>query len=167
MPDLLCTAKAFTGGMLPMAATLATDAVWQGFLGGGDRALMHGHTFSGHPLGAAVAREVLAIYRDEDILGQIGRKSRLIAAAFEKLASVPGVLRTRSIGMVGAADLGTGGYEGTLGWKVYDEAKARGAWLRPLGDTVYVTPPYTIAESELEDLLAILTDSVVAALLSR
>lgn len=167
VPDLLCTAKAFTGGMLPMAATLATDAVWQGFLGGGDRALMHGHTFSGHPLGAAVAREVLAIYRDEDILGQIGRKSRLIAAAFEKLASVPGVLRTRSIGMVGAADLGTGGYEGTLGWKVYDEAKARGAWLRPLGDTVYVTPPYTIAESELEDLLAILTDSVVAALLSR
>jgi adenosylmethionine-8-amino-7-oxononanoate aminotransferase len=166
-PDLLCTAKAFTGGMLPMAATLASDEVWQGFVGGGDRALMHGHTFSGHPLGAAVAREVLAIYRDEDVLGQVARKSGLIAAAFERLASVPGVLRTRAIGMVGAADLGTGGYEGATGWKVYDEARKRGAWLRPLGDTVYVTPPYTISENELKTLLAILHESALAALAAR
>jgi adenosylmethionine-8-amino-7-oxononanoate aminotransferase len=65
--------------------------------------------------------------------------------------------------MIGAADLGEGGYGGRAGWRVYDEALARGAYLRPLGDTVYVTPPLTIPDAELERLLDILHDAIRAA----
>jgi adenosylmethionine-8-amino-7-oxononanoate aminotransferase len=66
--------------------------------------------------------------------------------------------------MIGAADLSDGreGYLGEVGWRVYDEARKRGAYLRPLGSTVYVCPPLTIPEAELERLLAILDESVRA-----
>jgi len=159
-PDLLCVGKAFTGGVLPMAATLATDRVYEGFRGGTDRALLHGHTFFGNPLGAAVAREVLAIYRDEDVVGQAARKGARLAEAFDGLASLPGVARVRHLGMVAALDLGEGGYDGPGGWRVFDEALRRGAFLRPLGDTVYLTPPLTIPDEDLETLLSIVTASV-------
>jgi adenosylmethionine-8-amino-7-oxononanoate aminotransferase len=162
VPDLLCVGKGFTGGLVPMAATLATARVWEGFSGGPERALMHGHTFCGWPLGAAVAREVLRVFRDEDVLGQVARRAPRVAAAMERLRAVPGVRRTRALGMIGAADLGDAGYGGRLGWRVYDEALARGVYLRPLGDTVYVTPSLTIGDAELDHLLAVLEESVRA-----
>src|SRR5690606_14425952 len=159
---LMCVAKGFTAGVLPMAATLATERVYDGFRGGPERALMHGHTFCGNPLGAAVAREVLAIYRDEDIVGQVRAKAPLVARAFERIGSISGVRSTRARGLVGAADLGDGGYHGRLGWRVFEAALERGAFLRPLGDTVYVTPALNIEITDLERLLAILEDAIGA-----
>lgn len=169
-PDLLCTGKAFAA-MLPMAATLVTERVASAFRGAKERTLWYGHTFCGNPLGAAVAREVLAVYRDEDVVGQAARKAPRIAAAFARLASLPGVARVRSLGMMGALDLEGGvhldmGYLGDLGWKVYAEAKARGAYLRPLGDTVYVCPPLVMDDQELDLLLRIVDESVRAAVTS-
>jgi adenosylmethionine-8-amino-7-oxononanoate aminotransferase len=163
-PDLMCVGKAFAS-ILPMAATLATERIFDAFRGAKDRALYYGHTFCGHPLGAALAREVLAIYRDEQVLAQVARKSVTIRRGFDRIAGIPGVARVRSVGMIGAADLETSGnYLGGAGWRVYEEARARGAYLRPLGDTVYVCPPLTIEDADLESLLAILEDSVRAAL---
>jgi len=166
-PDLLCVGKAFSGGMLPMAATLATGRVFDGFRGGRDRALMHGHSFCGNPLGAAIAREVLAIYREEGIVDEVARKAPIVTRAFEALGALPGVARVRTLGLVGAADLGAGGYAGETGWLVYEEARARGAYLRPLGDTIYVAPPLTTPDHELTELLGILGDSARAVLASR
>jgi adenosylmethionine-8-amino-7-oxononanoate aminotransferase len=162
-PDLMCIGKALAA-IVPMAAVLATDRVFSAFGGGREHALLHGHTFCGNPIGATLAREVLAIYRDEGVIDQVARKAPVIARAFERLAGAPGVERVRSLGMIGAADLSDGreGYLGEVGWRVYDEARKRGAYLRPLGSTVYVCPPLTIPEAELERLLAILDESVRA-----
>ena len=158
-PDLFCIGKAMSP-LLPMGATLATDRVQAAFRGGKERALMYGHTLCGNPLGAALAREVLAVYRDEEVILRSVPKAKAIAHAFLELGRLEGVARTRSLGMIGAADLGGGGYLGGLGWRVYDEARRRGAYLRPLGDTVYVTPPLTIADSDLDDLIGIVRQSV-------
>jgi adenosylmethionine-8-amino-7-oxononanoate aminotransferase len=160
-PDIMCIGKTFSA-IVPMGAVLATEGVFSAFGGGRDRAFLHGHTFCGNPIGAAVAREVLAIYRDERVLEQVARKAPRIADAFKKLASVPNVRRVRSIGMIGAADLDDdeGGYLSSGGWRVYEEARRRGAYLRPLGNTVYVCPPLTIPEATLAQLLAILEESV-------
>ncbi|HSQ67539.1 MAG TPA: aminotransferase class III-fold pyridoxal phosphate-dependent enzyme, partial [Polyangiaceae bacterium] len=138
-----------------------------------DRAFYYGHTFCGNPLGAAVAREVLAIYEDEKVLEQAARKGARIAAAMERIGRTFGVLRTRHVGMVGAADLGDSqraeesleesGYLGTIGWRVYREALARGAYLRPLGDTVHLCPPLTIPDAELDEMLSIFEESIRAA----
>ena len=165
VPDLLCTAKGFSGGMLPMAATLATERIFAGFLGGRERAFYYGHSFCGNPLGAAVALEVLRVYDDERILERAQPKAARIADAFANLASLPGVARTRALGMIGALDLaGEGGYLAGVGWRVYEEALRRGAYLRPLGSVIYVAPPLNIDDADLDSLLSIVTESVAAVL---
>lgn len=162
-PDILCLGKAFAS-LLPMGAMMATDRIYDAFRGAKDRAFYYGHTFYGHPLGAALAREVLAIYRDEGVVAQAAAKAPIIAEAVRRLGALEGVVAHRSLGMVGVLDLGRGGYEGDVGWRVYEEAKRRGAYLRPLGDTVYVCPPLTISEADLTSLLDIFGASVRATL---
>lgn len=167
VPDILCSAKGFTGGILPMAVTLATARIFEAFLGDKDRALYYGHTYCGHPLGAAVAREVLAVYRDEDIVAASQPKSLRLQQTFQALAALPGVRRARHIGMAAAIDLeGDEGYLANEGWRVYEQALQRGAYLRPLGNTVYVTPPLNIPDADLEELLDIVESSVKAVLSS-
>jgi adenosylmethionine-8-amino-7-oxononanoate aminotransferase len=159
-PDIMCLGKVFAS-MVPMGATLATPRIFDAFRGGRERALYYGHTFCGHPLGAALAREVLAIYRDERIVEHAVEKGRILARGFERIAAIDGVARVRHLGMVGAADLSAhGDYLGDLGWQVYAEARRRGAYVRPLGDTVYLAPPLVIEDNDLERLLSILEESV-------
>jgi adenosylmethionine-8-amino-7-oxononanoate aminotransferase len=162
-PDLLCLGKGFTAGMVPMAATMATARVYDGFRGGEGRALMHGHTFCGYPVGAAVAREVLAIYREERVLEGIAPRARRIQRFFEEeIAPLHGVRRVRCLGMVGAADLGDSGYRGARGPEVAEAARRLGAYLRPLGDTVYVAPPLDVDVDVLDELLGIVAEAIRA-----
>ena len=80
------------------------------------------------------------------------------------MRGLPGVASTRALGMVGALDLaGDAGYLARTGWRVYEEALRRGAYLRPLGNVVYVTPSLNIPDADLDQLLAILRESVEAA----
>ncbi|MCP3163228.1 adenosylmethionine--8-amino-7-oxononanoate transaminase [Myxococcus qinghaiensis] len=161
VPDLLCLAKALSGGLMPFAVTLASERIFSGFLGAASRALYYGHSYCGNPLGAAVAREVLAVYRDEDVLGQVARKAPKVKAAFERMAeTLPGLVRPRAIGMVGAVDLGGGGYLASSGWRVYEAARRRGLYLRPLGDTVYIAPALNIPDAALDELLAGVEESL-------
>ncbi len=163
-PDLLCISKAFTGGVMPMAATLATDRIFDGFLGDADRAFYYGHTFCGNPLGAAVALEVLNVFDDENILDRAKPKAEQIACVFEEMEALPGVAATRSIGMIGALDLiGDGGYLAELGWRVYSEAQRRGVYLRPIGNVVYVVPSLNIPDEDLSELLTVVRESVASA----
>jgi adenosylmethionine---8-amino-7-oxononanoate aminotransferase len=162
-PDLLCLAKGFSGGLLPMAATMATERLFAGFMGDKSRALCYGHTYCGNPLGAAVAREVLRVYRDEQILEHAVAKARAIARAFESIGQLPGVKNPRSLGMIGAVDLvsdGPPGYFGQEGWRVYEAARRRGVYLRPLGNVVYVAPPLNIPDADLEELLGKVREAI-------
>ncbi|MEO7113925.1 MAG: adenosylmethionine--8-amino-7-oxononanoate transaminase [Polyangiaceae bacterium] len=165
-PDVMCLGKVFSS-LVPMGATIANDRIFSAFRGGRANALHYGHTFCGNPIGAALAREVLAIFRDEKIVEGVVAKSEIVARAFARIAKQDGVERVRTIGMIGAADLtptNERSYLDDRGWRVYDEAIKRGAYLRPLGSTVYMTPPLTMLESELEELCAILEASIKASL---
>lgn len=161
-PDVLCTAKGFSGGMLPMAATLTTSHVFDSFRGPAENAFYYGHSFCGNPLGAAVAREVLAIYREENVMAGVPERHAKIRACFERLGQLPTCSRARSVGMIGAVDVGGGGYLAQAGWKVYEEARQRGAYLRPMGEVVYVCPPINIPMADLDELLHIVEESVRA-----
>lgn len=165
-PDLLCTAKGLSGGMLPFAATLATERVYDGFRGDKSRALMHGHTFCGNPLGASVAREVLAVYRDDDVLLGAKAKAANIEAAIMAMQEIPGVTHPRAVGMCAAFDVGATGYMGKVGWEISDVAFELGAHLRPLGNTVYIVPPLNIDDDDLRRLLQIVRASTERVLVS-
>lgn len=163
-PDLLCTAKGFTAGMLPMSATLTTERIFSGFLGDAERTFFYGHTFCGLPLGAALAREVLRVFADEDVLAVATGKAARIAQAFAGFRALPGVVEARTLGMIGALDLaGSRSYLETRGRRVCAEALARGAYLRPLGNTIYITPSLNIPDGDLDELLGIIEDSVRAS----
>jgi adenosylmethionine---8-amino-7-oxononanoate aminotransferase len=163
VPDLMCTAKGFTGGMMPMAATLATRRIFEGFFGGSERSFFYGHTFTGNPLGAAIALEVLRVYEEECVLERAALKAQRIRAAFAAFADIPGVSTTRSLGMIGVLELaGRQGYLERSGLRVYHEALRRGAYLRPMGNVVYIAPALNIADADLDELLAIVADSVRA-----
>ncbi len=162
-PDLLCTSKGFTGGMLPMSATLATRRIFEGFFGGAERSFFYGHTFTGNPLGAAVALEVLRVYQEECVLERAAAKAERIRAAFSGFSDIQGVLTTRSLGMIGALELeGRKGYLERGGLRVYHEALRRGAYLRPIGNVVYITPALNIGDADLDELLGIVAESVRA-----
>jgi len=173
-PDLLCTAKGFTGGMMPMSATLVSERIFSGFLGDAARTFFYGHTFCGNPLGAALAREVLRVFKDEDVLAVAAGKAARIAQAFAGFRALPGVTETRSLGMIAALDLegsksaAEGGaprdsYLETRGRRVCAEALKRGAYMRPLGNTIYITPSLNIPDRDLDELLGIVEESVRAS----
>jgi adenosylmethionine-8-amino-7-oxononanoate aminotransferase len=165
-PDVMCLGKVFSS-LVPMGAAIANERIFSAFRGGRANALHYGHTFCGNPIGAALAREVLAIFRDENIVEGVARKSEIITRGFARIAEHDDVLRVRTIGMIGAADLKPTkehSYLDDRGWRVYDEALKRGAYLRPLGNTVYMTPPLTMLESELEELCSILEASIKASI---
>jgi adenosylmethionine---8-amino-7-oxononanoate aminotransferase len=162
-PDILCTAKGFTGGMLPMSATLTTERVFSGFLGDAERTFFYGHTFCGNPLGAALAREVLRVFVDENVLAVAAGKAARIAQAFAGFRNLPGVVESRTLGMIAALDLaGSKSYLETRGRRVCAEALKRGAYLRPLGNTIYITPSLNIPDADLDELLGIVEESVRA-----
>jgi adenosylmethionine-8-amino-7-oxononanoate aminotransferase len=166
-PDLLCVAKGLSGGLLPFAATLATERLFEGFLGEPGRAFFYGHTFAGNPLGARVALEVLRVYEEERVLEAALPKAAAIARAFAALGALPGVENPRAMGMIGALELSSNGYLGKLGKLAYTDALSRGAYLRPLGDTIYVAPPINISDADLDELLRIVEASVAHALEHR
>ena len=164
VPDLLCSAKALGGGVLPIAATLATARIYDGFRGDIDRALMHGHTFTGHPLGCAIASEFLTILEEEAVLQGIESRERRLRELGKRLTDLPYVRRPRQLGMVSAFDVGDGGYGGRRGWRVAEEARRLGVYLRPLGDVVYLCPPLNISIPDLERLCNLTEQAVRQAL---
>ncbi len=164
MPDLLCLSKGLTGGFMPLAAVLATQAIYDGFLDDSrERAFLHSHSYTGNPLACAAALASLAVFRDDDILARNRTTARAMATLAEPLAAHRHVADVRQAGMVLAFELTRDGDKATpfpaaarVGLKAYRAALARGVVLRPLGDVLYWMPPYCVDEEQLQ-LLADVT----------
>jgi adenosylmethionine-8-amino-7-oxononanoate aminotransferase len=167
-PDFMCLAKGITGGYLPLAATLATEAVYEGFLGAPaeGKTFFHGHTYTGNPIACAVALANLDIFRDERTIEALQPKIELLDRRLAEIAEMPGVTEVRSRGVMVGIDLGEHDPELRLGHRVTREARERGAMIRPLSEVIVLMPPLAISEAELTDLLDICVESITAALAS-
>ncbi|CAN7452114.1 adenosylmethionine--8-amino-7-oxononanoate transaminase [Pseudoxanthomonas sp. LjRoot143] len=160
MPDLLCLSKGLTGGFLPLAAVLATQTIYDGFLDDSrERAFLHSHSYTGNPLACAAALASLDILRADDVLARNRATARTMAAFAEPLASHRHVADVRQAGMMLAFELTQDGDKATpfpatarIGLKAYRAALARGVVLRPLGDVLYWMPPYCVDEDALRML---------------
>lgn len=172
VPDLLCLAKGLTGGYLPLAATLATDEIWQAFLGTASesRQFYHGHTYCGNPLAAAVALASLDLFDEERTLEKLPEKMARIDEHLARIAQHPHVGDVRRRGMIGAIELvrdrATGepfAWEERCGAAVCREARRCGVLVRPLGDVLVVMPPMVASLDEIDRLMAALEQGIVAA----
>jgi adenosylmethionine-8-amino-7-oxononanoate aminotransferase len=153
VPDLLCLSKALTAGMLPMGATLASQALFDAFWSDDRRhTLFHGHSFTGNPLACAVALEGLAIFDDEDVLGHVARLEAAARPRLDALAKHPRVAAARGLGAVWAVDLrtdGDGSYLDPIGQRVARRMLERGVFVRPMGPVVYLVASSAMSVGEV------------------
>jgi len=162
-PDLLCVGKGLTGGYLPLAATLATERLYEGFLGSPEeeRTFFHGHTFTGNPLACAAALATLEVFEHEHTLELLQPKIELLARALaHRVSGLPGVVEVRQRGFMVGIELAAPGPSYRLGHQVTLAARRRGAIIRPLGDVVVLMPPLAISEADLCRLVAITASAI-------
>jgi adenosylmethionine-8-amino-7-oxononanoate aminotransferase len=164
-PDLLCLAKGITGGYLPLAATLASERVYEGFLGEFEefRTFFHGHTYTGNPLACAAAIASLDVFREEDTLGRLAARIDQLSELLEPVAAHPAVREVRRVGFMVGIELEEYPLPLRMGHRVTLEARARGAIIRPLGDVVVLMPPLSISAADLERLVQITAEAIDAA----
>jgi adenosylmethionine-8-amino-7-oxononanoate aminotransferase len=169
VPDFLCLGKGLTGGYLPMAATLTNDKIYSAFLGPhlAARTLHHGHTYSGNPLAAAAALASLETFEEEHTLAKLPPKIARIREHICRLAEHRHVLTTRQRGLVAALELTpdrstVAPYpaQERRGWQVCRETLARGVWIRPLADVLYVAPPLAISLDEIDFMMETLAAAI-------
>jgi adenosylmethionine---8-amino-7-oxononanoate aminotransferase len=164
-PDLLCLAKGITGGYMPLAATLATEPIYEGFLGRFEefRTFFHGHTYTGNPLACAAALATLDVFAEERTLEHLQRKIELLEQLLEPVASHPDVREVRRCGFMVGIELEEHPLVARMGHQVTLEARRRGAVIRPLGDVVVLMPPLAVSDGELTQLVAITAAAIDAA----
>jgi adenosylmethionine-8-amino-7-oxononanoate aminotransferase len=153
VPDILCLSKGLTGGSVPLAVTLATEAIYAAHLST-DRALMffHSSSYTANPIACAAANANLAIWREEPVLARIADLAARQRQRLAALAEHSAVRNARSLGTITALELGSGegSYLSQLGPKLLAFFRDRNLLLRPLGNTLYVMPPYCIGDDDLD-----------------
>ncbi len=159
-PDLMALAKGLTGGYLPLAATLATEEIFDAFLGDEARKFYHGHSYTGNPLGCAAALANLEIFRREKTLAKLQSKISLLSSLLFPLRALPHVREVRLCGFIAAVEVGPYSPVSRMGHWICVEMRKRGVLTRPLGNVVPLVPPYCVTEKQLERIVTVLADSI-------
>ena len=141
VPDIMCLSKALSGGTLPLAATVASDQVFAAFCSErSEDAFMHGPTYMGNPLACAAANASLDLFEQEPRLEQVAAIAAQMATELEPCRKLPGVADVRVLGAIGVVQLAS-----TEAARLRPSFVARGVWVRPFGDVIYLMPPFVIA----------------------
>lgn len=153
-PDIMCLSKALTGGTIPMAITTFTQEIFEAFYDEDiNKALFHGHTFTANPTGCAAALASLSLLQTQEMQDNLVRVNKRHLEFQKHIESHPKVTTTRVLGVIFALEIQTesaASYYGTLRNKLYDFFIENGIILRPVGNIVYILPPYIITDEQLQ-----------------
>ncbi len=170
-PDLMAVAKGISGGYLPLAATLATERIYEAFKGEPTeyRTFFHGHSYTGNPLACAAALASLRLFDDQGVLDWVAIKTAHLADRLESLGRLPHVGDVRQLGLMVGVELvrdrdTRAPFDPALqvGYRVCREARGRGVLIRPLGDVLVLMPPLGISADELDLLCGVTYESIAA-----
>jgi adenosylmethionine-8-amino-7-oxononanoate aminotransferase len=171
-PDFLCLSKGLTGGYLPLSVVLTTEPVYRAFYDDYVKltAFLHSHSYTGNPIACAAALATLGIFRDENVLESNRALARRIGDALAPLADHPHVAEVRQTGMIAAVEFvkdRTSGerydWRERRGLAAYRHALSQGALLRPIGNVIYLMPPYVITPAEIDWLARVARGALDAA----
>ncbi len=169
VPDIMALSKGINGGYMPLAATLATEEIYNAFLGeyAELKTFFHGHTYTGNPLGCAAALASLELLEKERILENLEPKIKYLQAKLKSFESLEHVGNIRQCGLIAAIELVKDKttkvpypWEERIGVKVCFESRKQGLLMRPLGHIIVIMPPLIIKEHELDRLLTIVYESI-------
>ena len=171
-PDLMAISKGLTGGYMPLAATMTTEDIYQAFLGEYRdwKTFFHGHSYTGNPLGCAVALANLEVFRMEHTLKHLQPKIKALRRLLTSLAGHPHVGEIRQCGFMVGIELVKNRttrepypLEERIGHRVALEARRRGLLLRPIGNVIVLMPPLITTMTELKRMMQILERSIMSA----
>ena len=157
VPDILCLSKGLTGGAVPLAVTMAIEPIFQAhYAADRSRMFFHSSSYTANPLACAAAAANLAIWREEPVLDRVARLAAQQRRRLDALATLPGIHNPRALGTIAAVEIGggEGAYLSTLGPALMAHFRDRDLLVRPLGNTVYVMPPYCIEDADLDRVYA-------------
>ena len=156
VPDMICFAKGVTSGAVPMGGVVVRKPIYDAFMRGPEHVieLFHGYTYSAHPLACAASLAALDVYRDEDLFGHVQRLEPVWAEAIHGLRGLPNVLDIRTVGLVAAIDLASRpDAVGARAYEAMDRAfREADLMIRITGDTIALTPPLIISETQIGDI---------------
>jgi len=170
-PDLMAISKGLTGGYMPLAATLTTDEIYQAFLGKYEdfKTFFHGHSYTGNPLGCAVALANIDIFQKEKTLARLQPKIKKMRQLLLPLKQLPHVGEIRQQGFIVAIELVEDKQtkkpyplEARVGHRVAMDARNRGLLLRPIGNVMILMPPLSTSIQELRRMVEILKEAIEA-----
>lgn len=163
-PDMMCLSKALTGGTIPMAITTFTQEIFEAFYDEDiNKALFHGHTFTANPTGCAAALASLELLQTTEMQANILRVNTNHLAFEKRVQSHPKVVTTRVLGVIFALEIKTesaASYYGNLRNKLYNFFIENGVILRPVGNIVYILPPYIITDEQLEKVYQVVESAL-------
>ena len=163
-PDMMCLSKALTGGTIPMAITTFTQDIFDAFYDEDiNKALFHGHTFTANPTGCAAALASIELLQTPDMQANIERVNAKHLAFEQRVQSHPNVVTTRVLGVIFALEIKTesaASYYGNLRNKLYNFFIENGVILRPVGNIVYILPPYIITDEQLEKVYQVVESAL-------
>ncbi|MEN9875445.1 MAG: adenosylmethionine--8-amino-7-oxononanoate transaminase [Bacteroidota bacterium] len=163
-PDMMCLSKALTGGTIPMAITTFTQDIFDAFYDDDiNKALFHGHTFTANPTGCAAALASIELLQTPDMQANIERVNAKHLAFEQRVQSHPNVVTTRVLGVIFALEIKTesaASYYGNLRNKLYNFFIENGVILRPVGNIVYILPPYVITDEQLQKVYQVVESAL-------
>jgi adenosylmethionine-8-amino-7-oxononanoate aminotransferase len=165
VPDILCLSKGLTGGAVPLAVTLASEPIYQAHLSD-DRARMffHSSSYTANPLACAAAAANLAIWREEPVLERVALLATRQSERLARIAANPSVENPRQLGTIAAFEVRApiAGYLSDFAPRLMAFCRERGVLLRPLGNTVYLMPPYCIDEADLDAIYSTIEEGIAS-----
>jgi adenosylmethionine-8-amino-7-oxononanoate aminotransferase len=163
-PDMMCLSKALTGGTIPMAITTFTQEIFEAFYDEDiNKALFHGHTFTANPTGCAAALASLELLQTPEMQANISRLNSRHLAFQKRIQTHSKVVTTRVLGVIFALEIKTesaASYYGNLRNKLYTFFIENGVILRPVGNIVYILPPYIITDEQLEKVYQVVENAL-------
>jgi adenosylmethionine-8-amino-7-oxononanoate aminotransferase len=163
-PDMMCLSKALTGGTIPMAITTFTQEIFEAFYDEDiNKALFHGHTFTANPTGCAAALASLELLQTPEMQSNISRVNANHLAFQKRIQTHSKVVTTRVLGVIFALEIKTesaASYYGNLRNKLYNFFIENGVILRPVGNIVYILPPYIITDEQLEKVYQVVENAL-------
>ena len=163
-PDMMCLSKALTGGTIPMAITTFTQEIFDGFYDDDtSKALFHGHTFTANPTGCAAALASISILQTEAIQNNIQEVNQSHLQFEQHIKKHPKVVTTRVLGVILALEIKSDvkeSYYGTMRNTLYNFFIENGVILRPVGNVVYILPPYVITKEQLEKVYQVIENAL-------
>jgi adenosylmethionine-8-amino-7-oxononanoate aminotransferase len=162
-PDFMTLSKGLTGGYLPLSVVMTTNEVYNAFYCDYSeyKGFLHSHSYTGNALACSAALATLDIFEEHKIIEQNIEKSLQMNKALERFNILANVKETRIIGMIAIIELKEYKFGERMGLKIHEFALSKGVLIRPLGNVIYVMPPYIISKEEIELIFDVIHNAII------